>query len=245
MLREQLAWLVLAGLGATATHAQTVDEVVARHIAARGGTERLEAIRSVRMTGTAGGLAGPVALVLREIERPGRIRTELTFQGITAVYACDGTRGWQVSPFDGSLEPQPMSEERTQLAREQADIDGPLVGWKAKGLSVTLAGRQAIGVREAYVLDVTLGGGSVRRIFIDAQSYLLVRTESTRKVRGHAVTLETTLGDHRAVDGVVFPHSIETGVSGRPARLTVAVRTIELNPVLDDARFRMPEAMAR
>lgn len=244
MRRGHLAWLVLAGLEATA-HAQTADEIVARHIAARGGAERLQAIRSVRMTGTAGGLAGPAALVLREVERPGRIRSELTFQGVTAVYACDGTRGWQVSPFDGSLAPQPMSEERTQLAREQADIDGPLVGWKAKGHSVTLAGRQTIGGREAYVLDVTLTGGSARRIFIDAQSYLWVRTESTRTVRGHAVALETTFGDHRAVGGVVFPHSIAAGVSGRPARLTVVVQTIELNPVLDDARFRMPEAMAR
>jgi hypothetical protein len=245
MLRGHLACLVLAGLGASAAHAQTVDEIVARHIAARGGTERLQAIRSVRMTGTARGRAGSTALVLREVDRLGRIRTELTFQGITAVYACDGTRGWQVSPFDGSLEPQLMSEERTLLAHEQADIDGPLVGWKAKDHSVTLAGRQAIAGRDAYVLDMTLRGGSARRVFIDAQSYLLVRTESTRKVHGHTVALETTFGDHREVGGVVFPHSIETGVSGRPARLTVAVRTIDLNPVLDDARFRMPEAMPR
>jgi len=67
-----------------------------------------------------------------------------------------------------------------------------------------------------------------------------VRTLSTRPVRGHEVALATAFGDYRETGGVAFARSIETGVAGRPRRLRIAVETVEVNPVLDDSRFRMP-----
>ena len=91
--------------------AQTVDEIVARHVAARGGREALAAVRTVRMTGRATAGPGREAIVRREIARPGRIRTEFVFQGTTGVYAWDGSAGWRVSPLDGGLEPEPLPAE--------------------------------------------------------------------------------------------------------------------------------------
>jgi hypothetical protein len=76
--------------------------------------------------------------------------------------------------------------------------------------------------------------------YIDAKTYLPARTESTRLVRGHRVTIETNFDDYREVEGVFFAHSIETGAVGRPQRLKVVVEKIEVNPALDDARFQMP-----
>jgi hypothetical protein len=54
------------------------------------------------------------------------------------------------------------------------------------------------------------------------------------------VVLETVFGDYRDTAGVTFARSIETGVRGRPRRLRIVVETVEVNPALDDARFRMP-----
>jgi phosphoribosylformylglycinamidine (FGAM) synthase PurS component len=222
--------------------AQTLDEIVARHLAARGGAARIEAVESLRMTGKARGPEGREALVVREIKRPARIRTEFTFQGLTGVYACDGEQGWQVSPLDGEMEPRPMPPESARLALEQADIGGPLLGWKAKGHAVELVGRVAEGGREAWKLKVTPKGGSARHLYLDAQSYLLVRTESARDVAGRTIEAETTFADYREVGGLQLAHSIEIGIKGRPRRISVLVEKVEINPVLDDARFRMPEA---
>ena len=136
-------WLLAAGaLGAlAAAPAPTVDEIVAQHVKARGGREALAAVRTLRMTGRA--IAGPgrEAIVRREIARPGRIRTEFVFQGTTGVYVWNGTSGWQVSPLDGTLDAQPMPAEAAALSAEQADFEGPLVDWKAKGHRVELVGR--------------------------------------------------------------------------------------------------------
>jgi outer membrane lipoprotein-sorting protein len=227
-------------LVSTTVSAQTVDELVARHVAARGGREALAAVRTVRMTGLATAGPGREAIVRREIARPGRIRTEFVFQGTTGIYVWDGTTGWCVSPLDGSLEAQPLSAEAAALSAEQADIEGPLVDWKAKGHTVELVGGDALPAGAARELKVTLKSGAVRHLWIDPATGLIVRTESTRKLRGHEVAFETVYGDYRETGGVRFARSIETGVRGRPRRLRIVVENVETNPPLDDSRFRAP-----
>jgi hypothetical protein len=41
---------------------------------------------------------------------------------------------------------------------------------------------------------------------------------------------------------VLWPHSIQSGAKGRPEKQTLAFETIEVNPAIDDARFKMPAA---
>jgi hypothetical protein len=192
------------------------------------------------MTGRATAGPGRVAIVRREIARPGRIRTEFEFQGTTGVYAWDGSTGWRVSPLDGGFEPEPLPAEEAKGAAEQADIEGPLVDWKAKGHHVELVGGEALPGGRAHHLKVTLNSGDVRDVWVEAATGLVVKTASTRPWRGLDVALETTFGDYRQTGGVAFPRTIETGVPGRPRRLRIVVEDVEVNPVLDDARFRMP-----
>jgi outer membrane lipoprotein-sorting protein len=236
------AWLFLAatGLLGPTVPGPTVDEIVARHVAARGGREALASVRTLRMTGHAFAGEGREAIVRREIARPGRIRTEFEFQGLTGVFVWDGSAGWRVSPLDGSFEPEPLPAEDAALAAEQADIEGPLVDWKAKGHAVELVGSEALPSGTAHELKVALKSGGVRRVWVDAATGLVVRTESTRRWRGREVNLEIVFGDYRETAGVTFARSIETGVEGRPGRLRIVVDSVETNVALDDARFRMP-----
>jgi len=236
-----LLGLALAGALTAGVQAQTLDSLIARHVEARGGMQRLEAIQTLRMSGRA--IAGPgrEALVTREVRPPGRIRTEFAFQGVTAVYACDGSRCWSVAPLSGSFEPELMSELDSSAAIAQSDILGPLVNWEAKGHSVELLGKEKIDGRETFKLKVTLSGGAVQTNYLDAESALLVRRETTRTLGGRTIEVETTFSDFRPVGGVVFPHSVRSGAKGRPGFLEVIVEEAELNTPLDDARFEMPD----
>ena len=233
--------LLLAGLLAPAAAAQTLDEIVAKHLAARGGAAKIAAVQSVRMTAKARAQGGREALLIREVKRGGRIRLEFTTQGVTGVYATDGERGWQVSPLDGELEPRAMAPESVRMALEQSDIGGPLVDWKAKGHRLELAGQEAVDGKKAWKLKLTMKGGDVRHVLIDAQSFLHLRTDASRTLRGRTLQTETTFGDYREAGGVLFPHSVEIGVKNRPERLRILVSKVEVNPTLDDARFKMPE----
>jgi outer membrane lipoprotein-sorting protein len=237
----QVVTVALAALlPAAYAPAQTVDEIVAKHLAARGGREAIAAVKTLRMSGHATAGPGREAIVRREIARPGKIRTEFVFQGTTGIYAFDGKQGWRVSPLDGSLDAEPLPDDEAAASAEQADIEGPLVDWKAKGHKIERVGTASLPGGPAHELRVTLKSGAVRRVFVDETTGFIVRMESTRRVRGHDVALETDFGDYRKTDGVAFPHSIEGSARGRPNRLRIVVDSVEVNPKLDDARFQMP-----
>jgi outer membrane lipoprotein-sorting protein len=224
---------------APATQSPTVDDIVAHYVSARGGLKKIRSIQTLRQKGRATAGADRQAVVTRELKRPGRIRFEFTVQGLTGVYASDGQHGWQVSPFDADMGPKPLPDEVVAEAIEQGDIEGPLVDWKNKGHQVELAGREVVGGRETYKVKLTLKSGAVLYEYLDVKSLYLVRTDSTRQLRGRPVQIETTFGDYRKTSGILFPRLIEVGAVGRPQRLRVVVDQIEVNPPLSDARFEM------
>ncbi len=236
---------LLAAAVLSAASAPSVDDVVARYVSARGGLKKIRAIQTLRQKGQATAGASRVALVTRELARPAKARFEFTIQGVTGVYVSDGAHGWQVSPFDGDMQPVEMPDDAVREAVEQADIEGPLVDWKAKGHRVELVGRETVDGREAYKLKVILKSGAVRYEFVDGTSFYLVRTDTTRQVRGRAIPIRTTFGDFKKTAGVVFPRRIEVEAEGRPNRLSIVVDSIEVNPRIDDARFEIQAAPKR
>ena len=233
---------LLAALLAACAPPSPVDEVVASHLAARGGKARLQGVRSIRETGTVTASGGRVARVVREIKRPGLLRLEFSTEGTTSVFAHDGTTGWQVAPLQGQFEPQAMPPEAEATAGvDQRDIEGPLLNWSEKGHVVELVGREALPSGEAFKLKVALKGGALRYDWVDVATRQVVRSRVTRTIRGRAVELDNLFSDFRKVGELVFPHHIETRAKDRPEVLTITVEKIELDPSLDDARFRMPE----
>ena len=225
---------------ANPTSSPTVDEIVKRYLAARGGLKKLEALQTLRQEGRVHAGAGRDGLVAREIKRPGKIRFELTVQGVTSIYASDGQRGWKVAPFEGDLKARPLPDEALIDAREQADIDGPLVDWKKKGSRIELVGREAVDGRDAWKLKLTLKSGGVLTAYVDVESANLVKTDATRRVRGRDVRVETTFGDFRKTGGILFPHRVEVRAAGRPQVMKIVVDKVEVNPPISDARFVPP-----
>jgi len=179
--------------------------------------------------------------VVQEIKRPGLYRLEFSSQGTTSVFAHDGETGWQVDPLQGQLEPRAITPETdSEAGVDERDIEGPLVDWREKGHVVELVGRETLPGGEAFKLKLTLNGGSIRYDYIDVASRQIVRSDISETIRGRAVLLENSYSDFREEGGLVFPHLIETHVKDRPEVITIVVERVELDPDLDDARFKLP-----
>jgi outer membrane lipoprotein-sorting protein len=125
-------------------------------------------------------------------------------------------------------------------AAEQADFEGALVDWKAKGHKVELAGHAPVAGKDTYKLKVTLKSGGIRHEYVDVATGYLVRSDATRQVRGHPVAVETTFSDFKKSGGVLFPRRVEVQAVGRPQRMTIVVDKVEVNPALPDSRFQKP-----
>jgi outer membrane lipoprotein-sorting protein len=218
MLRKVLVGLAAAALAAPVS-AQTVDEVIAKACEARGGVAKIKAVQSVRMTGHMTMGPGAEAPITLEMKRPRSTRMEFTAQGQTGVQAYDGKQAWGIAPM-GSRKPEPLPDEMARNIDAQADLDGPLVDYKAKGHQVELVGKETVDGVQAWKLKLTPKGGDVVYVFLDASSFLEIRNETHRLVRG--------------------PHRIQAGPKGRPEKQVLSFDKIEVNVPIDDARFKMP-----
>src|SRR5437879_12178986 len=89
VLLRGLAAFALIGAGA---RAETVDEIIAQNIQARGGLEKLKAIRTLRTTVKFSD--GSFRAEFRqENKRPGKVREEFIVQSIDPIKACEMQTG--------------------------------------------------------------------------------------------------------------------------------------------------------
>jgi hypothetical protein len=243
MSRKFMLSLCALTLVAVSAFGQTADELLDKSLNATGGKERLKALHSVRMTGKMkmGPMEAPFTLTKA---RPSVMRVDFTIQGMTGTQAYDGTTGWLLMPFTGNKDPQKMTEEMLKDIRTEADFDGPTFDYKAKGNKVDYVGKEDVQGTPAYKLHVTTKDGQESNVYLDADSYLPIRTEGTRKMQGQDIDMETNLGDYKTVDGLTFPYSIESHAKGKEGGQAIAIEKIELNPKVDMTIFAMPAPAA-
>jgi len=230
-------------LVAAAAGAETADDVIAKFVAARGGMDKIKAIQSLDMTIKANqqGVEFPGKL---EWKRPDKMRLEMTIQGKTMVQAYDGKTAWTVMPFLGSPDPQVMSADDAKDVIEQADMDGPLVDYKAKGNAVELVGKDDVDGSPAWKLKLTLKNGDISYVYIDTETGLGVKETSKRKQQGSEIEIDSYLTNFKPVEGVLFPFAIENKVAGKSMG-QFTIESVKANVPLEDKSFLMPAAAAK
>ncbi len=241
-MRTLTALLLAPALMAQAP-APSVEQVLAKHYEAKGGLVKIKALQSVKMTARL--IQGPMEIALVGHMGRGAYRMEASLQGMTQIMAFDGKSGWKIDPFagyGGGKNAEAMTADELKEAAVQADLDGSLVDYAAKGHKIEYMGKDTIEGAPAHKLKVTLKNGDVQTYFLDADSCLEVKMTSKRKVREQEVESETFFGDFREVAGVLYPYSIEMGMAGMPQRGKITVDKLEPNVPLDPAKLKMPAA---
>ncbi|HKR66902.1 MAG TPA: sialidase [Thermoanaerobaculia bacterium] len=234
-----IAFLLATSLSATLS-AQTADEIIDKYIQRVGGLDRIHAIQTLRRTGKYIGGGGFEAQVVEENARPGYVRQEFALQGMTGITAYDGKTGWKIEPWQGKKDPEPLGEEEMKGILDDADFDGQLVDYKAKGHKAEYVGTEPVEGTDAYKVKLTLANGDVRYYFFDTDYYVPIKIELKRMVRGAEREYEIILGDYKEVSGWYLPHAIESGPKGSPFRGVVNYEKIEANVPIGIARFVKP-----
>jgi hypothetical protein len=235
--------VILFGLsaGSMLLSAQTAEELVAKNILAHGGVEKIKAIRTLRMTGRL--QAGSFQLqVGQDAMAPDLTRQTFTVQGMTQIEAYDGSVGWKISPFEGRKDPEMLGEDELRPLVDDADFYGPLVDYQAKGNRVEYLGHDSVDGDDAYKLKVTLKNGDIVYYFLDPETFLEIRVETVRFVRGSVQEEFREPGSYKLVDGVYYPFSLASGSKLQPGNTTrITIDKIEVNVPLDRKEFQMPE----
>jgi hypothetical protein len=238
--------LIAPAITAQNTKQPTLDELVAKNIEAKGGAGALKALQSLRLKGKLLVNQGQIEFAYEQIKkRPGQVRTEATLQGMTQIQAFDGKEGWKVSPFQGRKDPEKMSADDTKSLMEDAEIDGPLVDWKAKGSTLEYLGTEDVDGTLAHKLKVVRKNGDVNYVYLDPDYFLEIRILSQRIEQGAQVEVETDVGDYEKIGGVFIPFSIDSGPKGSSDKQKIVLEKAEANVPVEDVAFRFPAAPAK
>ena len=226
-------------LVAQAPPAMTADEVIARYVKTVGGMDKIQAVTTLRRVGKYTGGGGFEATFVQENKRPNLVREEFSLQGMTRINAWDGKTGWKIDPFGGKKDPEALSEDEMRGIVEDADFDEPLVNYREKGNKVELVGMDQIEGTDVYRLKLTLKSGDVRTYYMDTDSFVPIRMDEKRTIRGTEQETETNLGNYKEVAGWFMPFAIESGPKGQ-AKGKITFDHIDSNVAIDDSRFAKP-----
>lgn len=239
-MRRMLFQLIALSIVSVALHAQTADEIIDKYIKTVGGMEKIKAVNSLRRTAKYIGGGGFEAVVIQENKRPNMARQEFQIQGLTGVSAFDGTNGWKIEPWGGKKDPEDMSDDELKYFIDDADFDGPLVDYRAKGNTVEYIGMEPVEGTDAIKLKITQPNGTVFYYYMDTDYYVPIKIETKRTIRGEERESETILGDYKEVNGWYLPFSYESGPKGSQFKQQFSIEKIEANVSIDDSRFAKP-----
>lgn len=236
--------LLSISAGAAAQGVPSVDDLISRNLKARGGEEKLRSLNSMRITGKVS-VQGMELPMIVTAKRPNLMRQEMQIQDKKVVTAFDGEKAWMINPMMGADAPQEVPGPQGEIARDQADFDGPFIDYKTKGNAIELVkGEAADGSdkladgTKVYKLKVTRKSGRSQTYYLDADSGIELRTTSQIDQGGQTFTIDTELADYRSVDGVMVPHSVRNLMNGQPM-MTMTVEKAEFNVPVEDSLFKL------
>ena len=238
-MRKSLFALTLVAFfvgAAGSAAAQTLDDVIAKHHQAKGG-DKWKAIQSMRITAriVTQGIELPMTMVTK---RPNLMRQDMTFQGVSIVQAFDGTQAWGINPMMGSSDPQEIPGPTADALRDQADFDGALVDYKAKGSVVELVGIEDLDGKKVHHLKLTNKNKQVQHYYLDATTGLESKVVVEADMGAGPMTIETILSDYQTIDGIAVPMSIRQNAP--TGQVAITVDKVEFDVALDDALFKLP-----
>ena len=232
-------FIILTGV----TFAQTIDEILEKHFEAIGQEYVLQKNQlTAKGKIVQGGMEIPF---VSYIKRPASFRSEGTFQGMSFIQTYNGETGWSLNPFMGQSEPQPMTAEELDRMEFQADFDGPYYNYKEKGHKVELAGTETMDDIEVYVIKLTRDNGDVVTSYLDAENYVILKSESKMKMQGVDVETETIYSNYKYIDDKILQaYEIETKANGQ-TMMQMVFEEISFDTEIDDALFGKPEPAAQ
>ena len=201
----------------------TAEKVVNKYLKAIGGKDKVMAVKTTMMVANATIQGTPLVMTMKA-SKPNKSSTEISVMGNTMQKKVfDGATGYSASRG----QKKDMTAEEITEAKSENSLFNDLSYTKGELLRIEpLDGKNAIVLKFNDI-----------EVFYDITSCLKVKEVKTTKMPdGKEVKTPTVFSDYKAVNGVMFPHSI--GIKSGPMNLDFVIKEIKINEGVSDADFK-------
>jgi hypothetical protein len=205
-----------------------------------GGKEKMAGIKTLKVVANIDIGPNMKAPMTMYIVNNKSMRTDMEIQGMKMSQAVDGDSGWYIQPWSGKKDAERMNAEQIRESKDEMDINGSLFNYKEKGNTVEYIGKEDMEGTDTYKLKVTKKTGDIEYVYLDASSYLKLKETSKHKFEDKEVESEALYSNYKKVDGIMFPFTVEQREKDSSQGQAMNFETIEVNPKVDNAMFKMP-----
>jgi outer membrane lipoprotein-sorting protein len=228
--------LILTVRGVIPAQAQTVDDIINKHVDAIGGKDKLSQIKSLYAESSVQVMGNEAPSTLTILNGKGyKMESEPNGQKMVQCYTDKG--GWMINPFAGGSDAQALPGDLYKANEDQIYVGGPLVNYASKGNKVELQGKEDGG----YKIKVTNKDSAESTFYIDPSTYYITKQVQKGNMMGQEMEITRTYSNYTKTDfGYVMPYTTEISYGGQFS-LTSTVKKVEINKDVDPKIFDMPK----
>jgi putative CocE/NonD family hydrolase len=230
----------------------SATEILDRYIAAVGGRESIDRLRTEVSTGIRVSGDGVPEETEHFWEFPGKILGIRRGAGLW-VNGSNGLIKWTLNPYERLTEikdPEPPAGDKNWGPQAPLHLKEQYSDFK-------VSGRQFVCYRETFVVDAVDARHSPVKMYFDSETGLLVRRDGKQRIQSLNIGADGVVhrrfsyadgslyfGDYRDVEGVKQPFLVNStlfiGPQRNPVLVTERIYDIKHNVPIDSARFEMP-----
>jgi len=231
---------IAAIISISALHAQTVDDIINKHIDALGGKDKLSQVTSLYVESTVNAMGNDNSAKTYILNGKGyKVEMDMNGQQFVQCYTID-KGGWLTNPMAGQSQPVAMPDDQYKAAKYQIQVPDQLFNYAEKGSKVELQGTEKIDSINAYKIKLTNADSVETTYYIDPMTYYIVKSISSGIMMGQPVEITNTYSNYQKTDfGLVVPYSRVTDFG--QFSLTVTVTKAKVNKQIDPSIFDMPK----
>jgi outer membrane lipoprotein-sorting protein len=226
--------IIICLFAVLALNAQSLEDIISKYTVANK-LDKISDFKTIKISATLSmmGMDLPMEMWMKN---PDKIKTVTSINGQDMVQAYDGEKGYTINPMAGSADAVEMTPDQLSDIKRNNMFQNYLASFLKNG-QLTLAGEESVNGKPAFKVNARLDNGTVATLFIDKETYLVLKTTAEVNQGGMTMTVESVPSDYTETNGLFLP--MKTTSSANGMEIVTTFTKVEVDTPMEDSIFKL------